>query len=167
LRSASPSSGRWKITPTRSADDREPAIPSDLIPESRGTSRLLESADRILNTTTDTLLEFSVQRPPFRRASGCSFRISSGGHQLQRSYGRRHPAYFRNLDAVRDNINKVQLYRREANRWRSRSTGRYFADGFPEHEDPYPVFLHAYQSIAEQSDDVCDRLAIAVIKKSE
>jgi uncharacterized protein len=141
-----------------------------LIPESRGdVLGLLESADRILNTTTDTLLEFSVQRPAIPKSVQMLFQdligaaINCSDHTVA---GIR--AYFRNLDTVRDNINKVQLYRREANRMAEQINRTIFRGRLSLSQKIHiRYFCTHINRIAEQSDDVCDRLAIAVIKKSE
>ncbi|MCU0412351.1 MAG: hypothetical protein MUF82_07460, partial [Bacteroidetes bacterium] len=130
---------------------------------------LLESADRVLNIITDTLLEFSVEIPvipanvrrPFQDL--IEFSINCSDHTVG---GIR--AYFRNLEAVRDHINKVQLYRRETNRMAENIKRTIFRSRMTLSKKIHVrYFSYHIERIAEQSDDVCDRLAIAVIKKYE
>jgi uncharacterized protein Yka (UPF0111/DUF47 family) len=141
-----------------------------LIPESRGdVLGLLESADKVLNITTDTLLEFSVEIPVippgvrrlFDDLIECAVNCSDhtvGGIR----------AYFRNLEAVRDHINKVQLYRDETNRMAETIKRTIFRSRMSLSKKIHVrYFSYHIERIAEQSDDVCDRLAIAVIKKYE
>jgi predicted phosphate transport protein (TIGR00153 family) len=141
-----------------------------LIPESRGdVLGLLESADRILNITTDTLLEFSVETPEIPAIVRTGFRelievaVNCSDHTVG---GLR--AYFRNVEAVRDHINKVQLYRRETNRLAENIKRTVFRSRLSHSRKMHIRFFCSHiERIAEQSDDVCDRLAIAVIKKFE
>lgn len=141
-----------------------------LIPESRGdVLGLLESADKILNIVTDTLLEFSVEIPALPQEVHKQFldlvdyAVSCGEHTVG---GIR--AYFRNLEAVRDHINKVQLYRRETNRMAENIKRTIFRLRLSLSKKIHArYFSYHVERIAEQSDDVCDRLAIAAIKKYE
>lgn len=141
-----------------------------LIPESRGdVLGLLESADKILNIITDTLLEFSVEIPALPKEVHKQFldlvnyAVNCGEHTVG---GIR--AYFRNLEAVRDHINKVQLYRRETNRMAENIKRTIFRLRLPLSKKIHArYFSYHVERIAEQSDDVCDRLAIAAIKKYE
>jgi uncharacterized protein Yka (UPF0111/DUF47 family) len=139
-----------------------------LIPESRGdVLGLLESVDKVLNITADTLLEFSVEIPVipasvhrlFLDMVDCA--VNCSDHTVG---GMR--AYFRNVEAVRDHINKVQLYRDETNRMAETIKRTIFRSRMAlDKKIHVRYFSYHIERIAEQSDDVCDRLAIAVIKK--
>ncbi|MCK6560087.1 DUF47 family protein [candidate division KSB1 bacterium] len=141
-----------------------------LIPESRGdVLGLLESADKVLNIITDTLLEFSVEIPSLPTEVHQQFldlvdyAINCSEHTVG---GIR--AYFRNLAAVRDHINKVQLYRRETNRMAETIKRTIFRRRMAlSRKIHVRYFSYHVERIAEQADDVCDRLAIAAIKKYE
>jgi uncharacterized protein len=141
-----------------------------LIPESRGdVLGLLESADRILNITTDTLLEFSVEIPdlPVNVRKQFQDLIEVAMNCSDHTVGGLR-AYFRNVEAVRDHINKVQLYRRETNRLAENIKRTIFRSRMSlSRKIHVRYFCYHIERIAEQSDDVCDRLAIAVIKKFE
>lgn len=141
-----------------------------LIPESRGdVLGLLESADRVLNILTDTLLEFSVEIPEIPSAVRTEFLdlIQLSVNCSEQTVGGIR-AYFRNIEAVRDYINKVQLYRRESNRMAEQIKRRIFRSRLSLSKKIHVrYFSYHVERIAEQSDDVCDRLAIAAIKKYE
>ena len=89
-----------------------------LIPESRGdVLGLLESCDKALNITTETLLEFSVEIPnlfPELKTDFLDIAESSIACLENTVSGIR--SYFKNIDAVRDYIIKVQFYKRETNK---------------------------------------------------
>jgi uncharacterized protein len=141
-----------------------------LIPESRGdVLGLLESADRVLNITTDTLLEFSVEIPSLPKEVHRPFldMVEYAVNCCDHTVGGIR-AYFRNLEAVRDHINKVQLYRRETNRMAENIKRTIFRRRMSLSKKIHVrYFSYHVERIAEQSDDVCDRLAIAAIKKYE
>jgi hypothetical protein len=141
-----------------------------LIPESRGdVLGLLESADRVLNITTETLLEFSVEIPSLPKEVHRPFldMVEYAVNCCDHTVGGIR-AYFRNLEAVRDHINKVQLYRRETNRMAENIKRTIFRRRMSLSKKIHVrYFSYHVERIAEQSDDVSDRLAIAAIKKYE
>jgi predicted phosphate transport protein (TIGR00153 family) len=141
-----------------------------LIPEARGdVLGLLESCDKVLNITEETLLEFSVEIPdliPEVKNDFIDIAESSIACLENTVSGMR--AYFKNVDAVRDYVTKVQFYKRETNKIAERIKRTIFRT---EHELSYKIharyFTFHIEKIAEQSEDVCDRLSIAIIKRLE
>ena len=142
-----------------------------LIPESRGdVLGLLEHTDKVLNIIESSLLEFSVEIPDImvdlqplyldlaENAILC-VDCTVGGIR----------SYFRNLEAVRDFINKVQFYRNETNRLAEKIKRHIFRT--PDIDLSQKIhmryFSYHIERIAEEAEDVCDRLAIATIKKFE
>ncbi len=141
-----------------------------LIPESRGdVLGLLESCDKVLNITTETLLEFSVEIPRIDAALRQEFldiaemSIKCLEHTVS---GIR--AYFKNIDAVRDHVNKVQFYKRETNKIAENIKRTVFRD---DRDLSLKIHIRYFtfhiERIAEESEDVCDRLSIAAIKRFE
>lgn len=141
-----------------------------LIPESRGdVLGLLESIDKVLNITSDTLLEFSVEiphlipelKPEFINISESSIEC------LEHTVGAIR-SYFKNIDAVRDYIIKVQFYKKVTNKTAETIKRTIFRT---DKELSYKIhtryFAFHIERIAEQSEDVCDRLSIATIKRIE
>jgi uncharacterized protein len=141
-----------------------------LIPESRGdVLGLLESCDKVLNITTETLLEFSVEIPRIddglrqefldvaESAVACIEHTVSGVR-----------SYFKNIDAVRDYVNKVQFYKKETNKIAEKIKRAIFrSDEDLSQKIHQRYFTFHIERIAEESEDVCDRLAIAAIKRFE
>jgi predicted phosphate transport protein (TIGR00153 family) len=141
-----------------------------LIPESRGdVLGLLESCDKALNITAETLLEFSVEIPslmPELKPHFLDIADSSISCLENTVSGIR--SYFKNVDAVRDYVTKVQFYKKETNKIAERIKRTVFRT---DKELSYKIhtryFTFHIERIAEQSEDVCDRLSIAIIKRFE
>lgn len=139
-----------------------------LIPESRGdVLGLLESADKVLNMITENLLEFSVEIPEIPKDLHPVF-LDLSKHAIDASDGmvKAIRAYFRDLAAVRDNINQVLFYRKETNKIAEKFKRFVFRQDLRlSHRIHMRYFAYHIEQIAEESEDVCDRLAIATIKR--
>ncbi len=141
-----------------------------LIPESRGdVLGLLESCDKVLNITTETLLEFSVEIPAIdtglrqefldlaENAVACLEHTVSGVR-----------SYFRNIDAVRDYVTKVQFYKKETNKVAEKIKRTIFRNELELSQKIHQrYFTFHIERIAEESEDTCDQLSIAAIKRFE
>lgn len=141
-----------------------------LIPESRGdVLGLLESTDKVLNTTADTMLEFSVEIPDIIDTLHPLYLdlVDSAVQCVDNTVGGIR-AYFRNVDAVQDHINKVMVYRKETNKIAEKIKRTIFrTDINLSYKIHMRYFSYHIERIAEEAEDVCDRLAIASIKKFE
>ena len=141
-----------------------------LIPESRGdVLGLLESTDKVLNTMADTMLEFSVEIPEIIETLHPFYLdlVDSAFSCVENTVGGIR-AYFRNVDAVQDHINKVMVYRKETNKIAENLKRKIFRmDIHLSHKIHMRYFSYHIERIAEEAEDVCDRLAIASIKKFE
>lgn len=141
-----------------------------LIPESRGdVLGLLESMDKALNITAETLLEFSVEIPNLMAELKQDFLdISDSSIACLENTVSGIRSYFKNVDAVRDYVTKVQFYKKETNKIAERIKRTVFRT---DKELSYKIhtryFTFHIERIAEQSEDVCDRLSIAIIKRFE
>jgi predicted phosphate transport protein (TIGR00153 family) len=141
-----------------------------LIPEARGdVLGLLESCDKVLNITTENLLEFSVEIPTITPTLKQGFldlaesSISCLEHTVS---GIR--AYFKNIDMVRDYVAKVQFYKKESNKNAERIKRTIFRSKAELSQKIHiRYFTFHIERIAEQSEDVCDRLSIAIVKRFE
>jgi predicted phosphate transport protein (TIGR00153 family) len=141
-----------------------------LIPEARGdVLGLLESCDKVLNITTETLLEFSVEIPqvlPELKQDFLYIADSSISCLENTVSGIR--AYFKNIDAVRDYVTKVQFYKKETNKIAERIKRTIFRTDFElSRKIHIRYFTFHIERIAELSEDVCDRLSIAIVKRFE
>lgn len=141
-----------------------------LIPESRGdVLGLMESCDKVLNITAETLLEFSVEIPQLLPELKNDFLdIAESSISCLDNTVSAVRAYFRNVDAVRDYVTKVQFYKKETNKIAERIKRTVFRT---ENELSFKIhtryFAFHIERIAEESEDVCDRLSIATIKRFE
>ncbi|MBW7887845.1 MAG: DUF47 family protein [Bacteroidetes bacterium] len=141
-----------------------------LIPEARGdVLGILESCDKALNTTTETLLEFSVEIPVIVSELKNDFlEISDRSISCLENTVSGIRSYFRNVDAVRDYVTKVQFYRKETNKIAEKIKRTiYRTKSDLSYKMHIRDFAFHIEKIAEQSEDVCDRLSIAIIKRLE
>ncbi|HOH08187.1 MAG: hypothetical protein BWY77_01300 [bacterium ADurb.Bin431] len=139
-----------------------------LIPESRGdVLGLLESSDKVLNQTTETLMQLSVECPVIPEDLHPLFiDISDYAVSAEEGMVKAIRAYFRDLAAVRDHVNKVLFYRKEANKSAEKFKRAVFSrDLRHSHKIHLRYFAYHVELIAEEAEDVCDRLSIATIKR--
>jgi uncharacterized protein Yka (UPF0111/DUF47 family) len=139
-----------------------------LIPEYRGdVLGLLEGADRVLNLTTATLLRYSVEEPELQDdMNDLFFELADHALAAADNMVRGCRAYFRDLTSVRDHIAQTQFHRDEASRIAEKYTRAAFRrDLRLSHKNQLRYFVSHTEDIAEEADDVCDRLAIATIKR--
>ena len=139
-----------------------------LIPESRGdVLGILESTDRVLNLTAETLLEFSVESPNilsdlhslYLDLAGASIKALDCMVAAIR-------AYFRDLTAVRDHINRAQFYEHESDKIAEKIKRIVFKKDIElSHKSHMRHFALHIENIADTAEDVCDRLSIATIKR--
>ncbi len=130
---------------------------------------MLESCDKVLNITEETLLEFSVEIPELLPELKNNFLdISESSIACLENTVSGIRAYFKNIDAVRDYVTKVQFYKRETNKIAERIKRTVFRT---DRELSFKIhtryFTFHIERIAEESEDVCDRLSIATIKRLE
>ncbi len=140
-----------------------------LLPESRGdVLGLLESIDKVLNRCEESLQDFSVEHPTFREDFREDYRelvvetISCMDSMVMATR-----AYFRDPKAVRDHIARARYHEQESDRIGEKIRRSLFSSDLPlaeklHHRD----FAIRIDHIADAAEDVCDRLAIANIKRS-
>ena len=139
-----------------------------LIPESRGdVLGLLESSDRVLNLTAETLLEFSVETPNILTAiRGMLLDLAEASINSLDGMVLAIRAYFRDLTAVRDNISKAQFYEHESDKLAEKIKRTVFKmDIELSHKSHIRYFVLKMENIADRAEDVCDRISIAAIKR--
>jgi uncharacterized protein len=139
-----------------------------LIPESRGdVLGLLESADRVLNRLTDTLLQFSIEMPEMLLELNDLFMdVAEAAIATSDSMVRAIRSYFRDLNAVRDHIGQVQFARQETNRLAERYKRTIFRQALRlSHKNQLRYFADHVENLADEAEDVSDRVSIAAIKR--
>ncbi len=139
-----------------------------LIPEYRGdVLGLLEGVDAVLNLLTKTLLRFSIENPELiDDLNPLYVDLTDAVVSTVESTVSGCRAYFRDLAAVRDHIGRAQASRKEANRFAETYTRQVFRLGLRlSHSNQLRYFVSHTENVAEDAEDVCDRLAIAAIKR--
>lgn len=141
-----------------------------LIPESRGdVLGLLESSDRVLNTLTATLLEFSVEIPEIlEELTGYYIDLAENSTKCSEECIEGIRAYFRNISTVKDYVARVLFYRKETNRVSEKLKRTVFRSDLElARKIHLRYFSYHVERIAEESEDLSNRLSIAAIKKYE
>ena len=140
-----------------------------LIPDHRGdVLGLIENSDKVINKLKDTLTQFSVELPEIypdiqllftELTEVCTFAVESTVQAVR--------SYFREFQLVRDHINKVLFYEKEADKLSDRIKRDIFrrTDIHLSEKMHLRNFTFHIDSIADRAEDVCDRLSIAVIKR--
>ncbi|AXJ00720.1 hypothetical protein CYPRO_1464 [Cyclonatronum proteinivorum] len=140
-----------------------------LIPEFRGdVLGLLEHSDAVLNQIADTLLEFSVERPEtLDDLRDLKHELAKNAIKASEFMVKAIRCYFRDLSAVRDNIKQVHFSREETNRLSEKYKREIFGRGELRlsHKMHLRYFARSIENIADDAEDLCDRLAIAAIKR--
>lgn len=140
-----------------------------LIPESRGdVLGLLETIDSVFNMMEGALWAFSIETPEvppeFRRDFiELTDRVVLAVDELVK--GAR--AFFRNIEAVPDHNHKVMFYEKEADKLSSKMKRAIFGSSLPlANKTHLRSFVEHIDNIADQAEDVADRLAIYTIKRT-
>ncbi len=139
-----------------------------LIPESRGdVLGLLESTDAVLNTMNETLMQFSVEIPDLiPELHQMYIELAEVSTAAVEAMVLAIRAYFRDLNAVRDHINKVQFYENESDKIARKIKRIVFRKDLRlSHKIHMRYFAYHIENIADEAEDVTDRLAIATIKR--
>ena len=140
-----------------------------LIPESRGdVLGLLETLDSVLNLMEGALWGFSIETPDVSEEFRRDFieltdRVVLSVDELVK--GAR--AFFRNIEAVADHNHKVMFYEKEADKLSTKLKRAIFGSKLPlPNKVHLRSFVESVDNIADQAEDVADRLAIYTIKRT-
>ncbi len=139
-----------------------------LIPESRGdVLGILEACDKVLNITAETLMQFSVEIPyllPELKSKYLDLTDASISALEEMVAAVR--AYFRDITKVRDHITKVQLYESESDKIAQKIKHIVFRTDIQLSKKMHMRYFALHiETIADEAEDLCDRLSIAVIKR--
>jgi len=140
-----------------------------LIPEYRGdVLGLLESSDRVLNRSAETLTQFGVERPDILEDLKPMFLdLTDASMSTVESMVGAVRAYFREPDQVRNYITKAMFYEKESDALGDRIKRTVFQKDIDlSRKIHMRYFAFHIETIADEAEDVCDRLAIATIKRS-
>lgn len=143
-----------------------------LIPESRGDMlSLLETIDNVIDTTEEVLVQFEIQNPRFPKVLNkdvmelveASCKAADFTVLAARSY-------IKNSDMINDYINKTYFYEHEADRVENRIKRLLFSsdDIVSDLAEKMHIskFVELISKLADDGQDVCERLSVATIKRS-
>lgn len=140
-----------------------------LIPEQRGdVLGILESSDKVINITHETLSQFSVEIPEFiPEIHSLLIDLTDVSVSALESMVSAIRAYFVEMGVVRDFITKTIFFEKESDKLGEKIKRIIF--NTPDLELARKIhqryFTYHIENIADAAEDVCDRLAIAVIKR--
>lgn len=140
-----------------------------LIPESRGdVLGLLENMDYVIDRIKATLLEFSVERPKIPAEFNQDYQeLTDYATEAAEAVTSATRAFFRDINAVRDHINKVRFYEKEADKTAEKLKRKAFnTDMELSLKFHLRYFASHIDTIADDAQNVADRLAIYTIKRS-
>ena len=140
-----------------------------LIPEYRGdVLGLLESIDKVLNRIAETLTQFDVEMPALLdELKPLYIELTDASMSAVEAMVGAGRSYFRDPQRVRDFINKTMFYEHEADSRGDQIKRRVFRmDIDLSRKVHMRYFAYHIEAIADEAEDVCDRLAIATIKRS-
>lgn len=139
-----------------------------LIPESRGdVLGLLEACDKVLNMTAETLHQFSVEIPfILPEIKNYYIELTEASISALEEMVAAVRAYFTDINSVRDHINKVQLYESESDTIAAKLKRIVFRTDIRLSQKMHMRYFALHiENIADEAEDVCDRLSIAAIKR--
>ncbi len=140
-----------------------------LIPESRGdVLGLLENLDHIINLFEGTLWGFSIEKPSIPEAFHDGYKgLVDMGVEAVESVVLASRAFFRNIEAVGDHNHKVMFFEKEADKISTKlKRGIFDSDLELSHKTHLRDFVEQIDNAADWAEDVADRLAIYVIKRT-
>jgi predicted phosphate transport protein (TIGR00153 family) len=143
-------------------DDLRRSIERDLysktlIPESRGdVMQLLENMDALLDRFTGLLWQFEIERPEIQYSI-----------EAVEANVRSCRAFFKHIQAVADHLHKVSFWEKESDKVSTRLQKAIFgrSDLHLSHKMHLRFFVKQVDRIADEAEDVADRLNIYVIKR--
>jgi predicted phosphate transport protein (TIGR00153 family) len=139
-----------------------------LIPEFRGdVLGLLESSDKVLNRLENTIAQFAIEKPDILDELKPLFAnlVSAATLSVEEMVVAVR-AYFREPEKVRDSINKVIFYEKETDDLGDKIITDLFASSMDLSRKMHIRYFASHiEQIADEAEDVCDRLAIAAIKR--
>ena len=140
-----------------------------LIPEHRGdVLGLLENMDNIIDTTKASLNQFSVERPDIPTQYNADFmKLTEASSAAAEAVVICARAFFRNADAVKDNLYKVHHFESEADTISDTLKRAIFASDLElAHKVQLRYFAQNVEKISDKAEEVADRLAIYTIKRN-
>lgn len=140
-----------------------------LIPEHRGdVLGLLENTDNIIDRIKTSLHQFSVERPEIPPIYHEGFRkLADASSEAAEAVIVSARAFFRDSEAVKDNLFKVHHYEKEADLISDGLKRAIFASELDlAHKIHLRYFALNVELVSDKAEEVADRLAIYAIKRN-
>ncbi|MFW5490159.1 MAG: DUF47 domain-containing protein [Desulfovibrio sp.] len=141
-----------------------------LIPESRGdVLELLESMDYLLGGFKGALWRFEIEGPEIpQKFHARMLELIDNVVETAEAIVRSARAFFKDLSSVSDHMHKVSHWEKECDKTVSRLQREIFHDKELRlsHRMQLASFAQKLDKIADKAEDVADKLAIYVIKRS-
>ena len=129
---------------------------------------LLENTDNIIDTAKSSLYQFSVEQPeiPAEFTEGFA-KLAEASYLASDAVIVSARAFFRDVDAVKDNLFKVHHYEKEADNISDALKRSIFAGSMDlAHKTQLRYFALNVEKISDRAEEVADRLAIYAIKRN-
>jgi len=140
-----------------------------LIPDARGdVLGILENTDAVINTAKETMTLLSVQRPRIPKDLNAEYvELADHGCQAVQELVMGIRAFFRSAPTVSDYVHKVHFWEKEADKVGERLKRKIF-DSELELARKLHLgdFVVHVDTLADEAEDVSERLAISAIKRS-
>jgi predicted phosphate transport protein (TIGR00153 family) len=140
-----------------------------LIPDARGdVLGILENTDEVINTAKETLMLLSVQRPRIPEELKVDYlELADHGCQAVQELVMGIRAFFRNAPSVTDYVHKVCFWEKEADKVGERLKRRIFESDLELARKLHlGDFVVHVDTLADEAEDVSERLSISAIKRS-
>ncbi|MBN1531752.1 MAG: DUF47 family protein [Spirochaetes bacterium] len=140
-----------------------------LIPESRGdVLGILESMDSIVDKAKKTMLNLSIERPVIpARLKPVFLELTDRVIETVEELVSAARAYFYELHAVKDHLHKVKYFEREADHMAEKIKREVFSMKIDlARKIQLSYFINHIDYLADQSEEVANRLSIATIKRA-
>jgi len=116
-----------------------------------------------------TLLNFSIETPDISQdLHGLYIDLAQASGSAVENMINAIRTYFREISSVRDFINKALFFEKESDKLAEKVKRLIFQKDIElSKKNHLRVFAHHIELIADEAEDVCDRLAIATAKRYE
>ena len=140
-----------------------------LIPESRGdVLGLIENLDTLMNLFEGTLWGFFIEKPLIPEQFRADFQaLTDMTVESVEALVLASRAFFRHIETVADHSHKVMFFEKEADKISTKLKMAIFdSDLELSRKSHLRSFVEHIDNVADRAEDVCDRLAIYVIKRT-
>ncbi len=138
-----------------------------LIPELReDVLSLIEQVDQVTNRYEESVYAFYVQRPALGPVGEGILELAEAAVATAEEMVKAARAFFKDLNAVRDHVKKVQFFESEADKVATGIGRELFGSELELAQKLHlQQFIDRIDDIADTSEDICDELSILVIKR--